>query len=279
MTNVKWRAVDNVDHGRLREARLQAHYAVQWLARVARAYVPPQPHDGHTNLGWDDALDGFTTHPLTDGTRLGLTLADLTLAFLPAGGGAPLDVLHLNGHADADVHAWLGPHLTAKGLDARALDAPSPYEMPAHPIATGARYAAADLADALSELAAWYANANGALGRVRQHLIARKFSVPPVRCWPHHFDLDCLLSLPAGRSVGAGFSPGDHYYEEPYFYVSAYPGPAAAALPKLPLGHWHTQDFTGAVATASDIVAAPDPKAATDTFLQVAADGAIKVLG
>src|SRR5262249_7419760 len=39
--------------------RLQAHHAVQWLARAARAYIPPQPDDEHTNLGWDGALGGF----------------------------------------------------------------------------------------------------------------------------------------------------------------------------------------------------------------------------
>jgi hypothetical protein len=278
MAAADWRTVGGVDHGRMREARLQAHYAVQWLARVARAFVPPQPHDGHTNLGWDGAVDGFTTHPMQDGTRLGLKLSELTLVLLNAG-GTPAQPFPLDGRADTDVRAWLGAQIGAKGLQADALDAPSPYEMPAHPLAKGARYTAAELADALGELAAWYANANGALARLREHLTARKFSVPPVRCWPHHFDLDCLLSLPAGRSVGAGFSPGDHYYEEPYFYVSAYPGPDAAALPKLPLGHWHTQDFTGAVATASDIVAAKDAKTATDAFLQAAVDGAIKALG
>src|SRR5438105_12514767 len=46
-----WRPVGGVDSGRLREARLQAHHAAQWLARAARALVPPQPDDGHTSLG------------------------------------------------------------------------------------------------------------------------------------------------------------------------------------------------------------------------------------
>ena len=75
----EWRRLRGVDQGALREARLQAHYAAQWLARLARAYVAPQPDDGHTSLGWDDALDGFTTHPSSNGTRLSLKIADLTL--------------------------------------------------------------------------------------------------------------------------------------------------------------------------------------------------------
>ncbi len=64
MSRSQWKTLAGVDFARLREARIQAHYGAQWLARAARAYVPPQPDDGHTNLGWDDGFEGFTTHPL-----------------------------------------------------------------------------------------------------------------------------------------------------------------------------------------------------------------------
>ena len=80
MRGSDWMPLRGVDRRRLSEARLQAHYAVQWLGRAARAYVPPQPDDEHTNLGWDRALDGFTTHPLKDGAWLSLKITDLTLA-------------------------------------------------------------------------------------------------------------------------------------------------------------------------------------------------------
>ena len=73
-------ALRGVAPSRLSAARLQAHHAVQWLARGARAYVVPQPDDTHTNLGWDDAFGGLVTHPSPHGGRLGLRLADLTLA-------------------------------------------------------------------------------------------------------------------------------------------------------------------------------------------------------
>ena len=56
-----WVLLHGVEKRRLSEARLQAHHALQWLARAARAYVQPQPDDGHTNLGWDGVLGGFTT--------------------------------------------------------------------------------------------------------------------------------------------------------------------------------------------------------------------------
>ena len=50
-------------------------------------------------------------------------------------------------------------------------------------------------------------------------------------------------------------------------------------MPPLPkLGHWHTRDFTAAIAPASQIVKAKDRKAEIDNFLQAAVDGAIKIL-
>ena len=74
-----WQSVGRIDRSRLTQARLQAHHAAQWLARAARAFLPPRPEDGHTNLGWDDALPGFETHALPDGTVVGLNVPDLTL--------------------------------------------------------------------------------------------------------------------------------------------------------------------------------------------------------
>jgi hypothetical protein len=256
---------------------------VQWLVRFARAYVPPQPDDGHTNLGWDSALGGFTTHPLKDGTWLSLKITDLTLALHIGDGRTHFQSFSLDGCRDAQARRWLGEQLGARGLDAHALDAPSPYEMPAHTVSHGAVYGPAGLTDALAELAAWFGNAGLSLGSIQGQMIGRKLAASPVRCWPHHFDLATLITLPARNAgatgyIGVGLSPGDEYYDEPYFYVSVHPEPDPAALPSLPiLGHWHLRDFMAAVATSHKITAAKNQQVETDDFLQAAVDDAIKV--
>jgi hypothetical protein len=284
MRGSDWVPLRGIDQRRLSEARLQAHHAVQWLARAARAYVPPQPDDGHTNLGWDGALGGFTTHPLKDGAWLSLKITDLTLALHVGGGSTHVQSFSLDGRPDAQARQWLSEQLGARGLDAHALDAPSPYEMPAHAVSQGAVYGPAGLSDALAEHAAWFGNAGLSLGSIQRQMIGRKLAASPVRCWPHHFDLATLTTLPTRNAdatgyVGAGLSAGDEYYDEPYFYVSVYPEPDPAALPSLPtLGHWHLRDFVAAVATAHKIVAAKNQQAETDDFLRAAVDGAIKVL-
>ena len=270
-----WKNVPRANFVFLHAARLQAHYAAQWLARAARAYVPAKPHDGHTNLGWDDAFGGLTTHPLPDGSRLGLRIADLTLAFLDVHQHA----LPLDGRAEAEVRTWLGGHVAARNLAAGKLDDPSPYAMPDHVLASGARYSLDELGDAFGTLAAWYANAGAALGGVQKRLASKRLHAPPVRCWPHHFDLDCAVDLGRGRTMGIGYCPGDEFCDEPYFYTSMWPEPPIPKLPLLPaMAHWHTYKFLAALAPAHKIVAAHDQGAYVQQFLDVSVKAALDAM-
>jgi len=274
MRSAGWLPLDRLDTARLHGARLQAHHAAQWLARAARAYIPPCPDDSHTNLGWDSAFGGLVTHPLPGGARLGLKIAGLRLMLIDTAGDA-MDSLSLDGRSDADVCTWLGEKVSARDLDHRALDAPLPYML-----APACTYTIAGLADGLTELETWFSNADAMLDAVRRQAIARKhLDVPPVRCWPHHFDLDTLATVAPGRTTGIGFAPGDEHYDEPYFYVSLYPAPDVSALPRLPaIGHWHTKNFTAAIAPANRIVEAADQGAAVADFLRAASDATIGAL-
>lgn len=284
MDEAEWRPLRGIDKARLSEARLQAHYAAQWLARAARAYVPPQPDDSHTSLMWDRGLNGFVTNLLKNGMRLSIQVSNLVLTLRGSDGAGSAESISLNGRSDPQVRKWLGEQLNKLNLDARALDAPSPYEIPAHVIAHGAHYEAVRSATGLTELAAWFANAELLLARMQRYLIGRKLAASPVCCWPHHFDLATLTTLPKREVettgyVGIGLSPGDNYYDEPYFYVSVYPKPNPTMLPTLPMfGHWHTHEFMAAVALGHTVVAAKDQKTGTNEFLRCAVDAALKIL-
>jgi len=270
-----WRPIHPFDRARFAAARLQAHHATQWLARTARAYVPARPDDSHTSLGWDDAFGGFVSHPLPDGAQLGLRFADLSLALIERDATSPQDTFPLAGRCDPDACAWLMGHASMRDLDPAALDAPLPYMLAER--STGGTYTVD--AEQLGQLATWFSNGKGALDDVRDRLIARRLDAPPVRCWPHHFDLDTLVTVAPGRTSGVGFEPGDDSYDEPYFYVSVYPAPDVGSLPALPpVGHWHAKGFTAAVAPAQRILAAADQGAAVAAFLRAATDATIAAL-
>ncbi|MGQ0641812.1 MAG: hypothetical protein ACT4P6_13770 [Gemmatimonadaceae bacterium] len=100
--------------------------------------------------------------------------------------------------------------LTAAGYDGHALTTRKHYEIPAHAVASGAAYSVGD-AEAFAELGRYYADAH----ELTSHVAAATRSAgSPPRCWPHHFDLAMLITLPeiAGRgtrTVGVGMSPGE----------------------------------------------------------------------
>jgi len=274
-----WRPLRGIDPASLRAALNHAHHAAQWVARAARAYIAARPDDHHTNLGWDNAWGGLVSHPLPDGGRLGLRIADLTLLLLDSSAGRPADSFALDGRRDADACEWLARHAHARGLDPHALDAVLPYPLPAPALASGSAYMAAALAQPLAELAIWFSNANGTLAAIREWLTTQNIDAPPVRCWPHHFDLDTLVTLAPGRTTGIGFEPGDEHYDEPYFYVSLHPAPDLATLPPLPaVAHWHTKHFTAAIAPAHRILAVNDQGAEGAAFLPAAVEAAIAAL-
>ena len=275
MTGSSWQRVAVADYRKLRDARQLAHHGTQWLARAARAYIPAQAGDNHTNLGWDDEFRGLVTHPLPGGVRLGLRIADLTLAAL---GPAP-QTLALDGRAEPEVRTWLSQTLAARGLDGAKLDARAPYDIPAHVLALGARYSIEELTEPLQALAVWFANAHGLLGAVQQDLLRQRLKAPAVRCWPHRFDSDTLVPLGGDRFVGAGFSPGDEFCDEPYFYISIDPEPYIPALPLLPpVGHWHSYKFIAALAPAHKIVASLDQRADVARFFDISIGAALAAL-
>ena len=90
-----------------------------------------------------------------------------------------------------------------------------------------------------------------------------------------------LLQLDAPRSIGFGLEPGDHYYEEPYFYVNLSPAPAAGTdLGALAGdGSWHTREWIGAVLPGSRLAAASaEQERQVHAFLESAIGACRKLL-
>src|SRR5262249_12870882 len=158
------------------------------------------PDDGHTSLIWTESLGGVVTQPMTDGSRLGLNIPGLTLVLLDSRSGVPAQPFPLNRQSDGKAREWIGQKLAARGIDPKALDSPSPYELPLHSIAKGVAYDAEGNADGLTKLCCWFANAAISLAPLRQRMGERKLTASPVRCWPHHFDLATLISFSAKAS-------------------------------------------------------------------------------
>ena len=259
MSTPTWSTLGHLPPSALHPARLNLHYAAQLLAAAAYATLPTAPDHSHSNFLWSVERDGLVGRPLSSGDRVFLDPVRLRCGLLNAGGaergGLDLEGMTLTAAFDALAEALrrAGAQLPEVGLELPA------YDLPAADLAQAGTFGRDG--DALAELSHWFHDAQLALAGVAEARLAGA----EVRGWPHHFDLAALRTLDpdadpeAARSVGAGFSPGDGSYAEPYFYVSPWPAPAPARLPDLGSGaHWHTAGFTSAVLPASAIVAHTD---------------------
>ena len=258
-----WKTLREPAPASLAGARQIAHYAVQWVAQAASANLPAAPDDSHSALAWNAQLGALVSAAFPGDTTVGLQLESLELVVIQ---DAKPDRLALHGLASSTVNDWLAGKLTARGCKAHS-NVKLPYAVPAQPLSRE---------PGLAGLSRWYGAAADVLEAVRARYGNIEPGPGPVRCWPHHFDIALVVQLEEGagesaRSIGVGFSPGDEYYQEPYFYVSPYPSPKNPALPALPPGgHWHTKDFLGAVASAQEFLVLPEPRGAVMAIVDAA---------
>ena len=266
------------------KARTVAHHAAQWPAKAARANLDALPDDSHSSLTWDGERGVLFSQSFTAGdaeVRVGLRLASLALVVMR--GKLVLDTYELAGRRDSMVGVWLDSALRALGLKA-ATGVVLPYTIPSHPVARGSAYSFSGESEAFDELVGWFDAAADLFEEVRTGYTDARPGAGAALGWPHHFDFATVVSFdPAGsensRSVGIGMSPGDHYYPQPYFYVSPYPQLKNRDLPPLTLGHWHTEGFVGAVAIAESILALEDRRAGVLAFVRAAYDAGRARLG
>ena len=260
---IDWSDLRDPPPGELVAAREAAHWAVQWLAKAARANLRAEADDSHTALAWDAELGGFAL-ALPEGITASLSLAPLELVL--TGDGETRRLALDARRRPSATDQWFDEALSARGLKHASQEA-LPYDAPERPAAnpTG-----------LEALAAWYGAAAEVLEEVRSNTASIRPGPSPLRLWPHHFDLAVLVAFDEGggeaaRSIGVGLSPGDGAYAQPYAYVSPWPAPKSPKLPALPPGgHWHTQGFFAAVATGDELLAQADPRAALVAVIDAA---------
>ncbi len=254
---MSWKTLGGAVPTQLVDARLQLHHAAQVVASAGVTFLPPEPDDSHPNFGWVESLGALMGHALPGANaQVGLRVADLSLLLVNSRGEIS-EEFALDGKKLDDGYGWLASATSGAGaaLPSTGITR-STYEIPSHPTGTGEAFSCQSN-EAFAELARWFANGHQALAE----LVARVPGASDLRCWPHHFDLGTLAVLakePNGdlsKSIGIGLSPGDGGYAEPYWYVSPWPYPEPNALPSLESGgHWHTEGYTSAILTGSDLV-------------------------
>ncbi len=247
--------------------RIQLHYAIQFIAATGMALAEPKPDGSQMTLDWDADLNGFVGQKIS-GTSIQVALLPQTLTSLILQNHKSVAALSLIGKTMAESLAWHQAELAKLGIateSIKLLDYPAD-DFPDHPLARGAVFDVGD-DEAREAVTAYYAQTRPLLAEI----IATNPAASPVYIWPHHFDMATLMTYPGAteaetKYLGVGLSPGDFGYDEPYWYITPYPYPDVAKLPKLPAGSWHTEGWVGAVLTASQV----ENDATVQTFIDAA---------
>ena len=273
-TATDWAALDPSRAKQLTDARLQVHYAAQFAAAVGISYLAARPDDSHTNMDWDPRLEALRSRELralSHAVRVALRPRDLTLIVLLD--GAVGQRIPLHGVTVSHAESTLRAALAACGLDGRRLTMRRHYQLPPHPVAGGDAFDTTRREEFV-EVARWFGNAAGILGELRGRTGSSE-----VRCWPHHFDIATLATIPGGSS-GAGMAPGDDMFPEPYYYVNARPAPSRQ--PTAPLeggGSWNTEGWVGAVLPGSRLTSdAAGQEAQVRAFLNSAIEACTQLV-
>ena len=280
-----WTSVGLVNPLQLEKTRGQLHRAVQLVAAVGHSYLNKQADDSQSSVTWSTELAALPGKAVPEKASLSFALQPVPFKLLVLDNRLSIyEELALNGRTQMEAEQWIRRQLSGFGLDeslyhydARQLEiAFSPeYDQPF----------TIERADDLKELKAWFANAVLFL----QPLAEGRSDASPVRCWPHHFDIATLLALRPDAdpekitSISVGMTPGDSRYKEPYFYITPWPYPKNTdTLPALDGGgFWHTENWIGAVLTASQIKKNRDAQKQqqrVDAFLQSAVKACEEIL-
>ncbi|MCA1990993.1 MAG: hypothetical protein LDL41_02945 [Coleofasciculus sp. S288] len=252
-----WQTIGKINLQELAEARLQLHYAIQFIAATGNALAEPKPDYSHSSLGWNPKLNAFVGEVIQANTPFQVALDPVSLTSLILNQkGETIASFPLHQKTLGEGMKWHKEEISKLGAEAEKITFLSypPDDFPDHALAHGASFDATQEAG-LKALTDYYANTHLLL----QEIVATTEGTSPIHTWPHHFDMATLITLPSTKNgeamtIGVGMSPGDQSYNEPYWYITPYPYPDTATLPELDGdGFWHTQHWVGAVLKTSQL--------------------------
>ncbi len=268
-----WKTISSFDLEEWIVVREQLHQATQSIAAVGRHFLKHSEEDENAVLSWragDQSLVGKTVAAPSGEVLVGINFEQLRL--LVEGQGQNIATQEITGSTFAQLMMWLEGQLGQLGLPIEKFSANLPYEIPAYPTQKGESFSIKP-SDTLTQFGRLYYNTFITLENLRSNFS----DVGEVTVWPHHFDQAISVKLKNSGTpdtstyLGLGMSPGDEHYNEPYFYVNSWPYAEESKLKDLPHGHWHSENWVGAVLRVSELWSMSSQNLAVEDFFKGAA--------
>jgi hypothetical protein len=242
-----WSELPDVDPGWAQERWLGPYKALETapptlpetreaLHTVAERVISParQRDNGKIGLRW--TLGGFGTPYFGNDAQIRVEGVDLVVAGPSGERRQPLTTVR-------DAAASIGFDL--EGADELKHDAPLGID------AAAARF-----------IGDWFGFTTSVLEQLRAEA-SEEWEPARVQLWPEHFDVAAEIGNEQMENRAAlGGSPGDESHPEPYLYVAPWTARPSGDL-------WQARGFPGAEMAYSELVGAPDPRAAALEFFRV----------
>lgn len=206
-----------------RDARVEAHNALFWMARSAHSFLDPTAENRHLSLFWHKDNNDFRTRVLVDGLQIGLYLPDLELYFCENEEKAPHS-FWLDDRTPAFIEAWYLVELLHRHIDQEKFSTSLPFESNSMLMGDTQEHSASVFKTELAAINFCIIKAVDLLQKVANCLSEHdNFSIKQgqISLEPEAFTvvLRANLSFCLEKTLLVGFSVGDHLRPAPFFFI------------------------------------------------------------
>lgn len=254
-----WKQLTYRQPDQLRPVIAYLHHAAQLVASVGNSLLPKEADDSQSNLEWLPDLNSMGGRMIDEKYRAALRYLPFEMLVLDDENRIR-EAIPIPGLTIDRLRDWLRHAITRAGGKGDPIEPVSHFEIPDHVVAQGTPFPEIDPLLHL-EQARYRFNANWVLGEITG-LYPQRASA--VRTWPHHFDTASVITLQrdqagvASKTIGIGLAIPDVQHDEPYFYCNHWQSEGQVSYEQMPelegSGHWHLDDWKGAVLPASKVV-------------------------
>ncbi len=249
-----WTKITPDDCTNLVEVIEQIHRAVQFVALVAKSYLPEKEDDSQANLGWESTTHLFTSRWIEGNRKFRIVLETTELVLeLQDENEEMFAQIVLHDKKVEDVDKWLRSKLVRLGLNPEQLNLKPHYDLPFDFLQSN--FVFDDSEDDCQEmLSLMRSNAVYAI----EHFWESLGEEVEARTWPHHFDSAVQLKNKDDKYVSFGFAVPDMHRDVPYFYCNVWPYPKSVIQPELDLGVAHESGWKGTILDYKDVSVLPE---------------------
>ena len=206
-----------------RDACVEAHNVLFWVARGANSFLKAMPQNQHLSLLWDDNTQDFRTRYFEKHFQIGLNIRELEIYFCEDSLKVPHSFC-FDDRTPAFAEAWYLVELLHRDLDQSKFSASLPFDSPFMLMGDTQDHNASIYKQELEALHICLLRSMLLFQRIPSLLLPIKSLLNQpnkITLEPETFTLEYSVfsSEGTGQKIIVGFNAGDHLRPEPFYFI------------------------------------------------------------